>query len=133
MDKSSFENSQKSRKGFMRLFYALRYSLQGLKSASAEAAFRLELFIAAFLLPLAFWLGHNWVEIALLSSSVMLVLIVELLNSSIESAIDRIGPQWHALSGKAKDLGSAAVFLTTLLTLGIWIGALWQNLLKEIF
>jgi diacylglycerol kinase (ATP) len=76
------------------------------------------------LLPLAFWLGRSWVETALLAGSVLLVLIVELLNTGIETAIDRIGPEWHDLSKRAKDMGSAAVLLSLLLCGGIWVAAL---------
>jgi diacylglycerol kinase (ATP) len=68
--------------------------------------------------------GQTWVEIALLAGSVMIVMIVELLNTGLESAIDRIGPQWHDLSKRCKDLGSAAVLLSIVLSLGIWIAAL---------
>ena len=74
--------------------------------------------------PLAFFVGQTWVEIALLAGSVMIVMIVELLNTGLESAIDRIGPQWHDLSKRCKDLGSAAVLLSIVLSLGIWIAAL---------
>jgi diacylglycerol kinase (ATP) len=76
------------------------------------------------MIPLAFFIGQTWVEIALLAGSVMIVMIVELLNTGLETAIDRIGPQWHDLSKRCKDLGSAAVFLSIVLSLGIWIAAL---------
>lgn len=76
------------------------------------------------MLPLAFWLGRTWVETALLAASVVLVLVVELLNTAVEAAIDRIGPEWHDLSKRAKDMGSAAVLLSLLLCLGIWVAAL---------
>ena len=79
------------------------------------------------LLPLAFWLGRSWVETAVLAATVMLVMIVELLNTGIEAAIDRIGPEWHALSKRAKDMGSAAVLLALLVCLGIWSAALYQR------
>ena len=79
------------------------------------------------MLPVALWLGQNWVERALLAGAVLLVLIVELLNSGIEAAIDRVGLQWHAMAKRAKDLGSAAVLLSLVLCLGIWIGAIWQR------
>ena len=79
------------------------------------------------LVPLSFWLGRSWVEAALLAGSVVLVMIVELLNTGIEAAIDRIGPEWHALSKRAKDMGSAAVLLSLLLCAGIWAGALYQR------
>lgn len=79
------------------------------------------------LVPLSLWLGRSWVEAALLAGSVVLVMIVELLNTGIEAAIDRIGPEWHALSKRAKDMGSAAVLLALLLCAGIWAGALYQR------
>ena len=82
------------------------------------------------LVPLAFWLGPGWVEVALLSGSILILMIVELLNTAVESAIDRIGPQWHELSKRAKDMGSAAVLLATLLTGGVWLSALWQRLIN---
>jgi diacylglycerol kinase (ATP) len=92
-----------------------------------ETAFRQEALAAMVLLPLAFWLGRSWVEIALLAGSVLMVMIVELLNTGIETAIDRIGPEWHDLSKRAKDMGSAAVLLSLLLCAGIWVAALWQR------
>jgi diacylglycerol kinase (ATP) len=76
------------------------------------------------LLPTSLWLGRNWVESVLLAGTLMLVLITELLNTGIESAVDRIGPQWHALSKRAKDMGSAAVLLSLLLCAGVWSTAL---------
>ena len=83
--------------------------------------------MAAVLLPLSLWLGRSWVEISLLAGAVVLVLIVELLNSGIEAAIDRIGPERHELSKRAKDMGSAAVLLSLLLCSGIWGAALYQR------
>lgn len=123
-------NPQKARKGLSRVLHAAAYSWQGLRAGWAETAFRQEAIAACVLLPLAFWLGHNWVEVALLAGSVLLVMIVELLNTGIESAIDRIGPEWHDLSKRAKDMGSAAVLLALLLCGGIWAAALW-TLLKN--
>jgi len=121
-------NPQKTRKGLSRVLHAGGYSLQGLRAGWGETAFRQEAILATALLPLAFWLGQNWVETALLAGTVLLVMIVELLNTCIESAIDRIGPEWHDLSKRAKDMGSAAVLLSLLLCLGVWVGALWQRL-----
>ena len=72
------------------------------------------------LVPTAFWLGRHWMEIVLLAGTMILVLIVELLNTGIEAAIDRIGPEWHELSKRAKDMGSAAVLLSLLLCAGTW-------------
>jgi diacylglycerol kinase (ATP) len=102
------------------MWHALGYSIDGLMAAWHEPAFRQEVVLALFLLPISFWLGQNWVETALLSGSVVLVLIMELLNTAIESAIDRVSPDWHALSKRAKDMGSAAVLLALLLGLCIW-------------
>jgi diacylglycerol kinase (ATP) len=121
-------NPQKTRKGLSRVLHAGGYSLQGLRAGWGETAFRQEAISATALLPLAFWLGQNWVETALLAGTVLLVMIVELLNTCIESAIDRIGPEWHDLSKRAKDMGSAAVLLSLLLCLGVWVGAIWQRL-----
>ena len=98
--------------------------MSGLRTAWKEAAFRQEILLAMVLLPLAFLIGQTWVEVAMLGAVVMLVLIVEVLNSAIEAAIDRIGPEWHDLSRQAKDMGSAAVLLSLLLCAGVWIGAL---------
>ena len=104
-------NPQKLRTGLRRVWHATGYSLAGLRAGWSETAFRQEAIAAMVLLPLSFWLGRSWVETALLAGSVMLVLIVELLNTGIETAIDRIGPEWHDLSKRAKDMGSAAVLL----------------------
>jgi diacylglycerol kinase (ATP) len=79
------------------------------------------------LVPAAFWLGRSWVEVALLAGSVLLLMIVELLNTAVETAIDRIGLERHPLSKRSKDMGSAAVLLALLLAGGIWIAALVQR------
>jgi diacylglycerol kinase (ATP) len=120
-------NPQKLRTGFNRIWHAAGYSLAGLRAGWGETAFRQEAVAAIVLVPLAFWLGRNWVETALLAGSVLLVMIVELLNTGIEAAIDRIGPEWHALSKRAKDMGSAAVLLALLLAGGIWGAAIVQR------
>ena len=119
-------NPQKQRRGINRVLHAAAYSLQGLQAAWHETAFRQELILALVLTPVGFWLAQDWVEAALLLGSLCLVLIVELLNTGIESAIDRIGPEWHDLSKRAKDMGSAAVLISLLLCAGIWAGALWS-------
>ena len=80
------------------------------------------------LLPAAFWVGRTWLEVALLAGSVMMVLIVELLNSGIEAVVDRVSYDLHDLSKRAKDLASAAVFLALLTCLAIWLAALYQRL-----
>jgi diacylglycerol kinase (ATP) len=122
-DQSS-ANPQKSRSGLNRIWHAMGYSLAGLRAGWSETAFRQEALAAIVLLPLSAWVGHNWVETALLGGSVLLVMIVELLNTGIETVVDRIGPQWHDLSKRAKDMGSAAVLLSLLLCIAIWAGAL---------
>ncbi len=122
-------NPQKSRTGLNRVLHAAGYSIQGLVAGWQETAFRQEAIAALVMVPVAFWLGEDWVEVALLAGSVLLVMMVELLNTGIESAIDRIGPEWHDLSKRAKDMGSAAVLLSLLLCGGIWLAALWQALM----
>ena len=124
-------NPQKARRGLNRILRAGGYSIQGLRAGWGEPAFRQEAILSLALLPLAFWLGQSWVETALLAGSVVLVMIVELLNTSVESAIDRIGPEWHDLSKRAKDMGSAAVLLSLLLCGGIWLAAIWQTLMTS--
>jgi diacylglycerol kinase (ATP) len=123
-------NPQKKRTGLSRLFHAFGYSLSGLKAAWFEKAFRLEAIFAIVLVPSAFWLGETWLEIAMLVSVVFLVMVVELLNTGIESAIDRIGPEWHQLAKRAKDIGSAAVLMSLVLCMGVWSAALWTNVLS---
>ena len=122
-------NPQKSRTGLNRVLHAGGYSLQGLVAGWQETAFRQEAIAAVVMIPLAFWLGNSWIETALLAGSVLWVMIVELLNTGIESAIDRIGPEWHDLSKRAKDMGSAAVLLSLLLCGSIWVAAIWQGLM----
>lgn len=127
---ASSSNPHKGRTGFDRVVHAAGYSLQGLRSAYRhESAFRQELWLAALLLPLALWLGRGWVEVVLLAGSVVLVLIVELLNSAIEATVDRVSLDLHELSKRAKDFGSAAVMLSLLLAGGIWAAALWTRFL----
>ena len=122
------ENLQKQRRGLSRVVHAFGYSVQGLKAAMHEPAFKQEAYLAVVFIPLAFHLGNTWIEIALLAGSVVFVLIVELLNTGLESAIDRVGPQWHDLSKRCKDLGSAAVLLSILLCMGVWLAALVMKL-----
>ena len=121
-------NPHKGRTGLDRIRHAAGYSWAGLRAAyTGESAFRQEFWLSVIMLPSALWLGRSWVEVALLAGSVLLVLIVELLNSSIEAAIDRISFEMHDLSRRAKDLASAAVLLSLLLCGGIWLAALWQR------
>lgn len=123
-------NESKGRKGIDRIVRAAASSASGLRMAYVgEAAFRQEVWVAAFLLPAALFLGQDWVQVALLAGSVVLVLITELLNSGIEAVVDRISYDWHELSKRAKDIGSAAVLLSLLLCGGIWAAALHQRTL----
>lgn len=121
-------NAQKQRTGLARMWHAFGYSMAGLRAGWHETAFRQEALAAMVLVPLSFWLGRNWVEVTLLAGSVVLVMVVELLNTGIETAIDRIGPEWHDLSKRAKDMGSAAVLLSLLVCTGVWSAALWTAL-----
>lgn len=124
-------NPHKGRTGLDRIVRATGYSMSGLAMAyRGESAFRQEFWLAVILLPSAFWLGRSWVEVALLAGSVLLVLIVELLNSGLEAAVDRISLDLHELSGRAKDYGSAAVLLALLLCGCIWAGAIGERLLS---
>jgi diacylglycerol kinase (ATP) len=108
-------------KGIARLYRAFIWSMSGLKAAFVhEAAFRQELMLSAVLVPLAFYLGETGVEKALLLGSLLLVLIVELLNSAVEATVDRIGVEEHDLAGRAKDIASAAVFLSLVNLALIW-------------
>lgn len=120
-------NPQKHRTGLNRLWHALGYSLNGLHAAWQEKAFRQEAIGSFVLIPLSFYVGKTWLETAMLASTVLLVLIVELLNTGIESAIDRIGPEWHELAKRAKDTGSAAVLLSLLLCMAVWAAAIHAN------
>jgi len=119
--------AQKQRRGLSRVWHAFGYSIAGLRAGWGETAFRQEATLALLMLPLAFWVGRTWIEVAALAGSVVLVMVVELLNTGIETAVDRIGPEWHALSKRAKDMGSAAVLLSLLLCAGIWGAALWHH------
>jgi diacylglycerol kinase (ATP) len=120
-------NPQKHRRGLSRVWHATGYSIAGLRAGWHETAFRQEAIASIVLIPAAFWLGRNWVETVLLAGTVILIMIVELLNTGIETAIDRIGPEWHDLSKRAKDMGSAAVLLSLLLCAGTWALALFQR------
>jgi len=113
--------------GFTRLFRALGASWKGFKGAyREEAAFRQQLALAAVVIPLGLWLGKNGIERVLLIAPMLIVLIVELLNSAIEATVDRIGLERHKLSGLAKDIGSAAVFSSLTLLAVVWVLVLWR-------
>ena len=114
--------------GIVRIIRAARYSAQGLIHAwRHEAAFRQEIALTLLLLPAGIWLGRSAIERTLLVGCTFIVLIVELLNSAIEAAIDRHGHEYHELSGRAKDLGSAAVLLSLLLVAAVWAAVAWQR------
>ena len=121
-------NPHKGRTGIDRLVRAFGYSMAGFATAFRnESAFRQEVALSVVLLPASFWLGRTWVEIALLAGSVLLVMIVELLNSAVEAVVDRVSYELHDLSKRAKDFGSAAVLLALVICGGIWAAALWQR------
>ena len=116
--------------GIGRILRATVYSAQGFAHAwKHEAAFRQEIALAVVLTPAAFWLGRSAAEITALVSVLLIVLIIELLNSAIEAAIDRHGDEENELSGRAKDLGSAAVFTSLVLALLVWSTIAYQRFL----
>jgi len=107
--------------GLTRVIKATQFSVQGLRAAwRHESAFRQECTVTILLIPVAFWLASSWAQAAILLAMCILVLIVELLNSAVEAVVDRIGPEHHDLAGQAKDMGSAAVFLSLVMMLGTW-------------
>lgn len=114
--------------GIKRVIRAAKYSKQGLAHAwRHEAAFRQEVALTLLMVPLGLWLGSNPLERTLLIGSCILVLVVELLNSAVEAAIDRHGDEFNELSGRAKDLGSAAVMLSIMLVGALWAAVAWQR------
>ena len=114
--------------GLKRIIDATGYSWLGLKAAfKHESAFRQELLLCIILVPVAIWFAESAIEYALLLSSLILILIVELLNSGIEAVVDRFGGEMHKLSGRAKDIGSAAVLLALINAAIIWGVILWPK------
>lgn len=108
--------------GLKRLIKAFSYSFQGIRAAfKNEAAFRQEVFLSFILVPLGLWLGDNGLERAVLVGSLFLVMITELINSGIEAVVDRVGVEHHELSGRAKDVGSAAVLIALINVTVVWI------------
>ena len=114
--------------GIRRVIRATKFSMQGFAQAwRHEAAFRQELGLTLVMAPLGLWLGSTPLERTLLIGSCVLVLVIELLNSAIEAAIDRHGDEFNELSGRAKDLGSAAVMLSIMLSGALWATIAWQR------
>lgn len=108
-----------------RVWRAFGYSFAGFRAGWQQTAFRQEVVLTLVLVPLGVWLGKSGLERALLIGSILLVPLVELLNTAVEMAIDRIGPERHTLSGQAKDLGSAAVVIAILIAVVTWTLVLW--------
>jgi len=116
------ESPYKGKTGLQRLWNALGYSLAGFRAAyKHEDAFRQEVLLAALLIPLALWLPVSLIGKALMIASVLLVLIVELINSAIEATVDRISLDSHRLAKRAKDIGSAAVLVSLLTVIIVWL------------
>lgn len=114
--------------GLTRVIKAFGYSLQGFRACwRHEAAFRQELLLCLAMTPLAFYIGADLAETALLLSVLVLVLLMELLNSAVEAVVDRVGSEQHELSGRAKDMASAAVLLSLLLLVSVWGLLLTKN------
>jgi len=116
-------------RGPLRMWHAFRWSMAGLAACwRLESSFRLEVYLAIPLFPLALWLGQGGLEKAALAGCLVLALAAEVVNSAIEAVVDRWGPEWHEMAGRAKDMGSAAVFLllmNVLLTWGLILGPRW--------
>ncbi len=115
--------------GWQRIMAATRYSWKGLSvTYRHEAAFRQEVWLFVLAVPFALWLAHSADDVLLLLGVWLLVLVVELLNSAIETVVDRIDPDYHVLAGRAKDQASAAVMLSLLLAAAVWGWKLWEKL-----
>ncbi|WP_275655663.1 diacylglycerol kinase [Agaribacterium haliotis] len=122
---SALPKGLQKNKGFTRIYKAAYYSYRGLRLAlCSESAFQQELVLALLLVPLAFWLDVTAVERVLLIGAIVLVLIVELLNTAVEAVVDRVGFEYHKLAGQAKDLGSAAVLVSLLFCVFVWLALL---------
>ncbi|HTE16221.1 MAG TPA: diacylglycerol kinase [Burkholderiales bacterium] len=127
IDTPPAESTHKGKTGLRRIWNALLYSLEGLGAAfKHEDAFRQEVLLAAILIPTALWFDVSAVGKALMIASVLLVLIVELLNSAVEAAVDRISLENHRLAKRAKDIGSAAVMLALMNVFVVWLLVLWD-------
>ena len=122
-------NPHKGRTGLDRIIHAAGDSWAGLKAAyTGDSAVRQETWLCVIAAPLSYWLAKSWEPAALLLGSLVLVLIVELLNSAVEAVVDRVSFERHELSKRAKDIASAAVLMSLLLAGGIWGAAAWQHL-----
>lgn len=116
-------------RGPKQIYKALKWSLAGLRACWAfEASFRLEVYLCIILFPLGLWIGRGGVEKAMLCGSLLLVLSAEVLNSAVEAVVDKASPEFHELAGRAKDMGSAAVFLLMMNVLLCWGLVIWQHL-----
>ncbi len=112
--------------GITRILHAAVYSWQGFRAAyKHEAAFRQELWLVIVAIPVALYVGNDIAEKCLLIASMIFILLVEIINSAIEAVVDRVGDEHHELSGRAKDMGSAAVLLAFFITGLIWFGCLF--------
>ena len=130
MVNESGHSPYKSKSGFQRVLRAWRYSMQGLQAGlQHEAAFRQEAALAIVLVPAALWLGRSLLEVLMLLAVVVLVLVVELLNSAIEAVCDALTVETHPLIGRAKDLGSAAVMMMLIFAGLVWLSVLVDRLL----
>ena len=115
-------------RGPKQIYKALIWSYKGLRAGwTFEASFRLEVYLFIIFFPLGLWIGQGAVEKAMLSGSLLLVLSAELLNSAVEAVVDKVSPEFHELAGRAKDMGSAAVFLLMVNVLLCWILVLWKR------
>lgn len=122
-------NPHKGRSGIDRIVHAFGYSMAGLAAAfRGESAFRQEVVLGIILVPLALWLANDSLQLVLMIGTLLIVLIVELLNSAIEATVDRISFEHHLLSKRAKDMGSAAVLLALLLVGLVWGSVIWTRL-----
>jgi len=126
MDNGQLESPHKGKTGLRRVWNAMFYSLEGLKATYRhEDAFRQEFWLAVVLIPLALFLPSSGLGKALMIASVLLVLIVELLNSAVEATVDRVSLEHHRLAKRAKDIGSAAVMISLLNVVIVWLLALF--------
>ena len=115
-------------RGPKQIYKAFIWSMKGMRAAwQFEASFRLEVYLTIILFPLGLWLGHGAMEKAMMCGSILLVLSAELLNSAVEAIVDKASPEFHELAGRAKDMGSAAVFLLMVNVILCWTLILWQH------